>query len=241
MQNVSLYQGACPRPNMSKESGLEPSWREALKDELAKPYIKTIQTFVNKEKGKTTICPPPAQIFAAFKETPFDKVKVVILGQDPYHTPGIAHGLAFSVNKGIKIPPSLKNILREIQDDLGIPLANHGCLSNWAKQGVFLLNTILTVKTHSALSHKDVGWQQFTEAAIHKLSTDKENLVFLLWGANARKNKVLIDSSKHLILECPHPSPFSASSGFFGCKHFSTANEYLLSKDKAPIDWYLGE
>jgi len=226
---------------MSNESALDPSWREALKDELAKPYIQTVRSFIKKEMNVARICPPVPQIFTAFHETPFDKVKVVILGQDPYHTPGIAHGLAFSVTKGTKVPPSLKNIYKELEQDLNLTPANHGCLLSWARQGVFLLNTILTVKAHNPLSHKNVGWQKFTEAAIHKLSTDKEGLVFILWGANARKNKVLIDSSKHLVLESPHPSPFSASAGFFGCKHFSITNEYLVSKGKEAIDWSVGE
>ncbi|MBK7870379.1 MAG: uracil-DNA glycosylase [Saprospiraceae bacterium] len=218
---------------------IEASWKEALKEEFAQPYFQSLIAFLRTEKeaGKT-IYPPGSLIFNAFNTTPFDQVKVVILGQDPYHNPGEAMGLSFSVPKGIKIPPSLQNIYKELHDDITISIPNHGDLTNWATQGVFLLNAMLTVERNKPQSHQKIGWQNFTDAVIHKLSEQREHLVFMLWGNFARKKNTLIDSSKHLILEAPHPSPL-AGGGFFGCKHFSKANNYLKDNGQTPIDWKL--
>lgn len=218
---------------------IEASWKEALKEEFAQPYFQSLIAFLRTEKeaGKT-IYPPGSLIFNAFNTTPFDQVKVVILGQDPYHNPGEAMGLSFSVPKGIKIPPSLQNIYKELHDDITISIPNHGDLTNWATQGVFLLNAMLTVERNKPQSHQKIGWQNFTDAIIHKLSEQREHLVFMLWGNFARKKNTLIDSSKHLILEAPHPSPL-AGGGFFGCKHFSKANNYLKDNGQTPIDWKL--
>jgi uracil-DNA glycosylase len=216
---------------------IEESWKAVLKDEFEKPYFTTLVNFIKNEKavGKT-IYPPGSLIFNAFDITPFNDVKVVILGQDPYHNPGEAMGLSFSVPKGVKIPPSLQNIYKEINTDLGLPIPNHGDLTYWAKQGVFLLNAMLTVEKNRAASHQNIGWQNFTDAVIKHLSQEREGIVFMLWGNFARKKKELIDTSKHLVLESPHPSPL-AGNGFQGCKHFSKANQYLMQHDKEPIDW----
>ncbi len=216
---------------------IEDSWKEVLKDEFTQPYFQSLVAFLRKEKeaGKT-IYPPGSLIFNAFNKTPFDKVKVVILGQDPYHNPGEAMGLSFSVPRGVKIPPSLQNIYKELNNDAGISIPNHGDLTHWTEQGVFLLNAMLTVERNKPQSHHNIGWQTFTDAVIHKLSEQREHVVFMLWGNFARKKKALIDSSKHLILEAPHPSPL-AGGGFFGCKHFSKANHYLQQNDTSPIDW----
>lgn len=218
---------------------IEPSWKAVLEGEFEQPYFLTLAAFLRKEKeaGKT-IYPPGPLIFNAFNSTPFDKVKVVILGQDPYHNPGEAMGLSFSVPKGVRIPPSLKNIYKEIQDDLGLPIPSHGDLSDWAAQGVFLLNAMLTVEKNTAASHQKIGWQNFTDAVIRKLSEQREHLVFMLWGGFARKKKELIDGQKHLILEAAHPSPL-AGNAFSGCKHFSQANNYLEQYGLAPVDWSL--
>ena len=216
---------------------IEPSWKEAMKDEFEKPYFKELIEFVRGEYLKAKVFPPPKFIFRAFELCPFDTVKVVILGQDPYHGGGQAHGLCFSVPENIDMPPSLKNICIEIINDLGGKVPRHGNLEHWAKQGVLLLNATLTVRAHSPASHQGKGWEEFTDAVIKTLSKKKEHLVFLLWGNYAKKKSELIDWEKHLVLEAAHPSPFSAHSGFFGCKHFSQTNEYLQKYDKEPIKW----
>lgn len=216
---------------------IEKSWGEVLKDEFEKPYFLEMAQFLRSEKenGKI-IYPLGGLIFNAFEYCPFNDVKVVILGQDPYHNPGEAMGLSFSVPHGKRIPPSLLNIYKELHTDIGMEKPNHGDLSSWANQGVFLLNAMLTVEHKKAGSHRKIGWQKFTDAVIQKLSKNRENLVFMLWGNFAKNKKDLIDSSKHLILEAPHPSPL-ARGGFFGCKHFSKANTYLSSHKYTPIDW----
>lgn len=216
---------------------IEISWKEKLREEFEKPYFRALTEKIKTRlrEGKI-IYPPGPLIFNAFSLTPFDQVKVVIIGQDPYHNPGEAMGLSFSVPKGVKIPPSLKNIYKELNEDLGVPAPNHGDLSTWARQGVFLLNAMLTVEENQAGSHKNFGWQTFTDAVIHQLSLHRKNIVFLLWGNFAKGKKDLIDGNKHLILEAAHPSPL-AGGAFFGCKHFSKANEYLLKTNQNPVDW----
>lgn len=213
------------------------SWKEPLLEEFSKPYFLNLKNFLVEEKAKHRIYPPGKFIFHAFNSTPFDNVKVVIIGQDPYHGTGQAHGLCFSVPFGIKPPPSLVNIFKEIQDDLGLPFPNHGNLEYWAMQGVLLLNATLTVRANQAGSHQGKGWEEFTNHTISKLSELKTNLVFLLWGKYAQNKAELIDKSKHHVLEAPHPSPFSAHSGFFGCKHFSKTNKILEENGIEPIDW----
>lgn len=224
---------------VQKEVQIEQSWKEVLKEEFEKEYFQNIKNQLRSMKVQgREIYPPGKLIFNAFNTTPFDKVKVIILGQDPYHNPGEAMGLSFSVPKGIKIPPSLKNIFKEISDDIGCSIPNHGDLSYWAEQGVFLLNTILTVEKNLASSHKNIGWQYFTDSIIRHLSDKKEYLVFMLWGNFAKQKEVLIDRVKHLVLSSPHPSPL-AGGGFFGNHHFSQANEYLLRHNIKPIDWQI--
>ncbi len=225
---------------MSKISAkIEQSWKKVLNEEFNKPYFVSLKDFLLKEKTHYTVYPPGERIFAAFDHTPFDKVKVVILGQDPYHGPGQAHGLCFSVPHGIKPPPSLQNIFKEIHRDLGIPIPRHGNLEEWAKQGVMLLNATLTVRAHQAGSHQKQGWETFTDKVIRMLSEKKQHLVFLLWGNYAIQKSSMIDGSKHLVLKTVHPSPLSVSRGFFGCRHFSKANEYLSENGIKPIDWNL--
>jgi len=221
---------------------IEESWKEILHEEFEKPYFSQLKDFLIEEKRKYVIYPPGSLIFNAFNQTPFDKVKVVILGQDPYHGPGQAHGLCFSVPDGVQSPPSLQNIFKEINSDTGTPIPQSGNLTRWAKQGVFLLNAILTVRAHSPKSHQGKahqgkGWEIFTDAVIRKISTEKSGVVFLLWGRDARNKASFIDRDKHLILEAPHPSPYSADYGFFGCRHFSKANEFLQRKGKDPVIW----
>ncbi|QQR65146.1 uracil-DNA glycosylase [Candidatus Kaiserbacteria bacterium] len=216
----------------------ESSWKEVLKEEFQKPYFADLMRTVRKEyRTHKPVYPPLPFVFNAFSVCPFDAIKVVILGQDPYHGEGQAHGLCFSVPDEVRIPPSLKNIFKELQNDLGIPLRTHGNLTHWAEQGVFLFNTTLTVRDGAPNSHKDIGWETFTNAVIQKISNEKEHVVFLLWGNNAQKKSVFIDTTKHLILTAPHPSPFSARSGFFGSKHFSMTNTYLKQNKKTPIVW----
>lgn len=220
---------------------IEPSWKEKLRHEFSKPYFLEIVTFLKTEKaaGKT-IYPPGPLIFNAFNQTPFDKVKVVIIGQDPYHNPGQAHGLSFSVPNGMKLPPSLLNIYKEIQSDTGVAMPReYGNLTRWAEQGVLLLNAILTVRANEPASHAQIGWMHFTDAVIRKLSEEKTGLVFLLWGKFAQEKQVLIDETRHHVLKAAHPSPFSADKGFFGCRHFSKTNELLVKNGEAPIDWKL--
>lgn len=213
------------------------SWKEPLHAEFSKPYFLDLKNFLVEEKALHRIYPPGKFIFHAFNSTPFNNVKVVIIGQDPYHGTGQAHGLCFSVPFGIKPPPSLVNIFKEIQDDLGIPFPNHGNLEYWAMQGVLLLNATLTVRANQAGSHQGKGWEEFTNHTIMKLSELKSNLVFLLWGKYAQDKAKLIDLSRHHVLEAPHPSPFSAHSGFFGCKHFSKTNRILEEYGLEPVDW----
>ncbi|MFN8251285.1 MAG: uracil-DNA glycosylase [Ferruginibacter sp.] len=220
---------------------IEDSWKEVLKHEFTKPYFQQVVTFLKTEKaaGKT-IYPPGALIFNAFNQTPFSKVKVVIIGQDPYHGPGQAHGLSFSVPNGIKPPPSLVNIFKEIQSDIGVAMPQgYGNLTKWAEQGVLLLNAALTVRANEPFSHANFGWADFTNGVIQKISDEKKGIVFLLWGKFAQDKQLLIDETKHFVLKAAHPSPFSADKGFFGCKHFSKTNELLVKQGLAPIDWKL--
>ena len=219
---------------------IEPGWKKLLKEEFNKPYFQQIAHHIKTEKSQgKTIYPSGPFIFYAFDTTPLDKVKVVILGQDPYHGPKQAHGLCFSVQKGVPPPPSLVNIFKELNDDIGIRIPEHGDLTHWAKQGVFLLNASLTVRSSEPMSHAKIGWATFTDTVIRKISEAKEHVVFMLWGKFAQEKRVLIDESKHLILRSVHPSPLSAHNGFFGCKHFSKANEYLVKHGMDPIDWQL--
>ena len=217
---------------------IEASWKEALSAEFEKPYFNNIVAFLKTEKeGNKKIFPPGSLIFNAFEQTPFYNVKVVLLGQDPYHNHGQAHGLCFSVPQGIAFPPSLQNIFKEIKADIGIPIPSKGDLTYWAKQGVLLLNASLTVRAHEANSHARIGWSDFTHAVIKKLSDEKEGIIFLLWGRFAQEKEALVDTTKHHVLKAAHPSPLSAHNGFFGCKHFSKTNELLSAQGKTPIDW----
>lgn len=219
---------------------LEPTWLKQLENEFAKDYMKNLKAFLQAEKlARKAIYPPGKEIFNAFTHTPFDQVKVVILGQDPYHGPKQAHGLCFSVQQGVKPPPSLENIFAELARDEKIPFTrpSHGTLTKWADQGVLLLNSVLTVRAHQAASHQGKGWETFTDTVIHTLAESQENLVFLLWGSYAQKKGAFIDRQKHLVLTAPHPSPLSAHRGFIGCNHFSKANDYLKMHSKEPIDW----
>lgn len=218
---------------------IEESWKRALAHEFEQPYFQTLVSFIKQEiaLGKT-LYPPGPLIFNAFDTTPFDKVKVIILGQDPYHNPNEAMGLSFSVPKGVRTPPSLLNIYKELEADLGLPRPNHGDLTTWSKQGVFLLNAMLTVEKGKAASHQQIGWQFFTDAVIRRLSEKRENLVFMLWGNFAKRKKELIDTDKHLVLESAHPSPL-AGNAFSGCRHFSKANNYLKLNNLEPINWQI--
>jgi len=220
------------------EVKIEPSWKRELEDEFSQSYFSDLTTFVKKEYQEGAVYPAPKNIFRAFELCPFDKVKVVILGQDPYHGEHQANGLSFAVEKGVRLPPSLQNIFKELESDLGSPLVHaDGDLSRWAVQGVLLLNATLTVQAHKAGSHQDRGWERFTDAVIRALSGKREHLVFILWGNYAKNKGAHIDRSKHLVIESAHPSPFSAHSGFFGSKPFSKTNEYLIAHGEIPIDW----
>lgn len=216
---------------------IETTWKEHLCSEFDKPYFAALTDFVRAEYASNACYPPGGLIFNAFNLCPFDKVKVVIIGQDPYHEPGQAHGLCFSVNDGVRFPPSLVNIFKEIQSDLGAPMPLTGNLTRWATQGVLLLNATLTVRAHRAGSHQGHGWETFTDAAISALSAHRDNIVFILWGAYAQSKARMIDTSHHLVLQSVHPSPLSAHRGFFGNRHFSRANQYLVSHGKEPIEW----
>ncbi len=220
---------------------IEDSWKQALKPEFTKPYFQQIVGLLKTEKAVGKIIYPPGQlIFSAFNHTPFSELKVVILGQDPYHGAGQAQGLSFSVPANIPVPPSLRNIFKEIKSDIGIQMpANYGNLTSWADQGVLLVNAILTVRAGDASSHSAIGWQEFTDAVIRKISDEKEGVVFLLWGKFAQSKQELIDETKHHVLKAAHPSPFAADKGFFGCKHFSKTNEFLMKAGKTPIDWHI--
>ncbi len=222
------------------EVKINDSWKEVLKSEFNKPYFLQIVNFLRTEKlaGKT-IYPPGQLMFNTFNTTPFDHVKVVLLGQDPYHGPGQAHGLCFSVQTGISPPPSLINIFKELNSDIGMPIPNHGNLTKWAEQGVLLLNASLTVRANEPMSHAKIGWAEFTDTVIKKISDQRNHVVFILWGKFAQEKQVLIDETKHLVLKAAHPSPFSANNGFFGCRHLSKTNEYLAKNGTDPIDWSL--
>jgi uracil-DNA glycosylase len=221
---------------------LEDSWKAVLSDEFAQPYMRDLKSFLQREKadGKH-IFPKGSEYFRALDLTPLNEVRVVILGQDPYHGAGQAHGLCFSVQPGVRIPPSLVNIYKELQSDLGIPPARHGFLEHWAKQGVLLLNSVLTVEEARAASHHGQGWERFTDAVIRVVNDDCEHVVFMLWGSYAQKKAAFVDRSRHLVLKAPHPSPLSAHNGFFGSRHFSQANDYLVAQGRNPIDWQLPE
>jgi len=220
---------------------IHPSWKEVLKDEYSKDYFIRLVTFLKAEKAQgKTIFPPGPLIFNAFNQTPFDRVRVVLIGQDPYHGDGQAQGLSFSVPAGVKPPPSLVNIFKEIESDIGVRMpAGFGNLMHWAEQGVFLLNAVLTVRQGEPASHAKFGWMEFTDAVIQSISDRKKGVIFLLWGKFAQEKQVLIDETKHFILKAAHPSPFSADKGFFGCRHFSKTNEILVKQGHAPIDWKL--
>jgi len=214
-------------------------WMEAIKPEFSKAYYKELYGFVKQEYSTHVVYPPSEDIFNAFHFTPLSKVKVVIIGQDPYHNVGQAHGLCFSVQPGTEIPPSLVNIYQELHDDIGFVIPDHGCLTGWAQQGVLLLNTVLTVRAHQPNSHRNMGWEQFTDAAILALNSQDRPIVFMLWGGPARAKKSLLNNPKHLILEAPHPSPLSAYRGFFGCRHFSKCNEFLVQHGAEPVNWQI--
>ncbi|MGB2259880.1 MAG: uracil-DNA glycosylase [Porticoccaceae bacterium] len=219
---------------------LEPSWFNVLGGEFDQPYMQQLREFLVQQKGAgRVIYPPCSQWFSAFNSTPFDQVRVVILGQDPYHGPNQAHGLCFSVMPGVKVPPSLINIYKELQDDLAVQPPAHGCLTSWAQQGVLLLNATLTVEQANAGAHQGKGWERFTDQAIRALNDQRDGIVFLLWGSYAQKKGAFIDQSRHLVLKSVHPSPLSAYRGFLGCKHFSTANNYLQQRGQPAIDWQL--
>ena len=221
------------------EVRIEQSWKDALAEELGKPYFESLVRFLHKEKAEgQTIYPPGSQIFRAFDLTPVDNLKVVILGQDPYHGPGQAHGLSFSVSAGVPAPPSLKNIFKEIESDLGVRMSGYPDLEKWALQGVLLLNAVLTVRAGTPTSHSKIGWEEFTDAVIRYISDNCEGVVFLLWGNFARSKSALIDHSRHHVLKAAHPSPL-ARGAFFGCRHFSKTNDLLKAQGKAPVDWVL--
>ena len=219
---------------------LEESWKRVLGPEFASPYMGQLREFLRAEKGDgKRIFPKGAEYFRALDLTPLSRVRVVILGQDPYHGAGQAHGLCFSVRPGVRIPPSLVNIYKEMESDLGIPRASHGFLENWARQGVLLLNSVLTVEEARAGAHQGRGWERFTDAVIRAVNDECDNVVFMLWGSYAQKKAAFVDGKRHLVLKAPHPSPLSAHNGFFGCRHFSKANEFLVARGLDPIDWRL--
>lgn len=222
---------------MTKPVRIDESWKKLLASEFEQPYFAELRRFVRDEYEARAVYPPPAHIFRAFDECPFDQVKVVILGQDPYHGSGQANGLCFAVRSDFPAPPSLINIFKEIESDLGHAVSRDPDLSRWARQGVLLLNATLTVREGQAGSHQNKGWEQFTDAVVRALSRERAGLVFMLWGSYARRKGATIDRAKHLVLECAHPSPLSAHNGFFGCKHFSKANDYLAAHGQTPIEW----
>jgi len=226
----------------TQEIKLEPGWRERLRGEFEQPYMGELKRFLvaERERGRR-IFPKGSEWFRALDLTPLERVRVVILGQDPYHGAGQAHGLCFSVQPGVRPPPSLINIFKELASDLGIKPARHGLLDHWARQGVLLLNSVLTVEMGRAASHRDRGWERFTDAVVAEVNAKPEPVVFLLWGSYAQKKAAFVDEARHLVLKAPHPSPLSAHSGFFGCRHFSKANAFLASRGLAPIDWALPE
>ena len=224
-----------------QELAAQLSWREALANERQQPYFQEILKFVENERSSgKSVFPPNSEVFAALQFTPLEAVKVVIIGQDPYHGPGQAHGLAFSVKPGVPLPPSLRNIYKELNSDLGISMPAHGCLTGWAKEGVLLLNTSLTVEQGRPGSHSKIGWERFTDRIIEILNERTKSNVFMLWGAHAQRKGAIIDRKKHLVLAAAHPSPLSAHNGFMGCRHFSAANSYLQQQGKRPVSWDLG-
>lgn len=216
-----------------------PSWSDVLGPEKQKPYFNEILSYVSERRKQTQVYPPAAQMFEALRLCPLETLKVVIVGQDPYHGHGQAHGLSFSVQPGVQIPPSLRNIYKEMNSDLGIPPASHGCLQSWAEQGVLLLNSVLTVERSKPKSHADCGWERFTDKVIESVNEYMSGIVFLLWGSPAQRKGQKVDAGKHLVLKAPHPSPYSADRGFFGCKHFSRCNDYLRETGREPIRWAL--
>lgn len=218
---------------------IDNDWLGPLAPEFKKPYYASLYRFVNDEYNTHTVYPPKQDVFAAYSRTPLAKVKVLILGQDPYHEPNQAHGLCFSVNPGVEIPPSLVNIYKELHDDIGFTIPKSGCLTKWADQGVMLLNTVLTVRAHYANSHSNKGWEQFTDATIAALNKQDRPIVYMLWGRPARQKAAMLNNPKHLVLEAAHPSPLSAYKGFFGCRHFSKANDFLVANGESPIQWQL--
>lgn len=220
-------------------AGLDGKWLEALQGEFSKPYYKKLYDTLKNEYHTQVVYPPSGKIFNALHLTPLDQVKVVIIGQDPYHEPGQANGLAFSVGKDVSIPPSLQNIYKELHDDLGCYIPDNGCLEKWAEQGVLLLNNVLTVRAHKAYSHQNIGWEQFTDACFDAVEAQDRPIVFMLWGSHAQQKASLVRNPKHLVLMAPHPSPLSAYRGFFGCRHFSKCNEYLSQNGITPIDWQI--
>lgn len=220
-------------------AGINGDWYEALKEEFGKPYYKQLFQTIKQEYNSRLIFPPADDIFNAFHLTPLKEVKVVILGQDPYHNHGQAHGLCFSVQKGVNVPPSLVNIYQELYDDLGCAVPNHGCLTKWAEQGVLMLNTVLTVRAHQANSHRGIGWEEFTDAAIMTLNAQERPIVYILWGTPAQRKARMLNNPQHLILRAPHPSPFSAARGFFGSRPFSQTNAFLEEHGLEPIDWQI--
>ncbi|RRJ85215.1 uracil-DNA glycosylase [Aestuariirhabdus litorea] len=228
------------RPESHRKVELEPCWKAVLEAEFSQPYMEQLRAFLQQQKqaGKA-VYPAGSEIFNAFNTTPFDRVKVVILGQDPYHGEGQAHGLSFSVRPGVRIPPSLVNIYKELERDLGVSPAPHGYLMHWARQGVLLLNSVLTVEQSQAASHQNQGWETFTDRAIARLNEQRDGLVFMLWGSYAQRKGAFIDAQRHCVLRAPHPSPLSAHRGFIGCGHFSAANRWLMERGEAPIDWQL--
>lgn len=221
--------------------GLTGQWAQALSEEFSKEYYKKLFLFIKNEYSSATVYPRSGDIFNAFHLTPIEKVKVVIIGQDPYHNPGQAHGLCFSVKPGVEIPPSLVNIYKELHDDLGCDIPSHGYLNEWAEQGVLLLNTVLTVRAHKPMSHRGVGWEEFTDAVIRKTAEIDRPVVFILWGKPAQEKAKMLNNPKHLILKAPHPSPLSAFRGFFGSRPFSQANEFLMKNGVQPVEWQISE
>jgi uracil-DNA glycosylase len=218
---------------------LPESWTQVLADELRRPYFSQLREFVDRERRENTVYPPAEDMFQAFALTPYEQVRVLLLGQDPYHDRDQAHGLCFSVRPGVPAPPSLVNMLRELRDDLGCEIPDHGCLTAWARQGVLLLNTVLTVRAHQANSHRNQGWERFTDAVIRRVQDKPQPVVFVLWGQPARKKAVLIDADRHTIVQAAHPSPLSARRGFFGSRPFSAVNQALVRNGQPPIDWQL--
>lgn len=222
-------------------AAIQGEWQRALAREFGKPYYRKLYETVQREYASRMIYPPSEDLFSAYEATPLERVKVVILGQDPYHEPGQAHGMCFSVRPGVEIPPSLQNIYQELHDDCGCDIPDNGYLMKWARQGVFLLNTVLTVRAHAANSHRGIGWEEFTDASIRCLNAQDRPIVYLLWGRPAQQKAELLDNPKQLVLTAPHPSPLSAYRGFFGCRHFSKTNAFLKAQGETPIDWQIDD